>query len=427
MSTKNNKTCFNSIKGGLSETASDSTKEFVSADVTDTRLMGVVGMCVHWRLPQNTSMTDLYQFFYFDAEEDGFETYKSVLSSENDDDKEEIRMAENTLMGGLGGSKVRITEEEARYILQSYAEFNRQNNINFPAKYSEYSFMLTPAVTLSDSEKYLLMCKQCPQVTSPYQVINYFLMRCYGKDFEAAKFLTKDYVRTNLFPEHKAATLLKNTIEEYPDSISGTNSTYQSTDDSSSFGTFQTIRSYMCESLIEYDGKYFLLVTQLFLDRLRVVKYQKISSFKVSEAEAAMMIKRSEYITVIDIVPDAPLFTIGSTELSKRAMTSDHEGGRLFMLFYAHNDHVKNQVFNLNDDVLGIYFLVGDSQLILSSYSHDGIVALERDLQNSDIAPYMVPVSKYEFKDPVLFNFINSGFDDFEDFVDAIAGPSEDN
>lgn len=48
---------------------------------------------------------------------------------------------------------------------------------------------------------------------------------------------------------------------------------------------------------------------------------------------------------------------------------------------------------------------------------------MELDLAESSMAPYIVPVSKYEFKDPVLFDFINSSFDDFEDFVATITKP----
>ena len=80
----------------------------------------------------------------------------------------------------------------------------------------------------------------------------------------------------------------------------------------------------------------------------------------------------------------------------------------------------------LNDDVLGIYYFVEDSQLILASYSLEGIKALESDLKNSYMYDYVVPVSKYEFKEPVLFDFINSGFDDFEDFVEVISVNPED-
>ena len=101
---------FKLINGGLTETAEGSRKEFISAYVTDTRLMGVTGMYVHWALPENSHMTHLHQFFYFDAEECGFDTYRSVLGDGGKDEFEEIRDIENYLMGGLGGTNVGISD-----------------------------------------------------------------------------------------------------------------------------------------------------------------------------------------------------------------------------------------------------------------------------------------------------------------------------
>jgi hypothetical protein len=419
----NNDFNFKLIKGGLAETVNDSRKEFISACITDTRLMGVVGMYVQWALPDNIHLTHLHQFFYFDAEETGFDTYKSVLGDGSLKDFEEINDIENYLLGGLGGKKVNISEKEAMYMLQSYAALNARSELALPGEIDEYEFMLSPAIELSDSEAYALMCKQCPILDSPYQVINYFLMRCYGKDFGAAKFLTKGYVRTDIFPEHKGSTLLRNVIEEAPDEVSGTNTNYHTKDDSKDFGTFSTTKSYMCESLIEYRGKYFLIITQISLDHLKIVKFEKVSTFRISPAEASMMTSRGEFVTVLDLVPGAPNFTRHSTELVAKSMVTEYENGTLFMIFQPNNDHVKNSTYLLNDDVLGIYYLVDDSQLVLSAYSLENIRKLESDLETSDMARFLIPISKYEFKEPVIFDFISSLFDDFEDFVDAIAKP----
>ena len=426
MTYNKNNSPFKVITGGLTEDVNSSRKEFAAAYVTDTRLMGVVGMYVHWYLPDNVRHKELYQLFYFEAEEQGFDNYKSLLCSGSSDDAILVSKAENTLFGGLGGKQVYITEDEACFLLQKYANFNKEHNIPMPAGSKEYNFMLERKVDLSPEDEHLFMCKQCTKIDSPYQVINYFLMRCFGKDFEAAKSLTKGYVRTNLFPEHKCATFLRNNIEESPDSVSGTNSKFFVTDDDKDFGTFDTFKSYMCQSLIEYDGKYFLIITQVTLDQLKVVKYEKISTFKVTTAEASMMTSRGEFVTVCDLVEDAPEFNRSSTRLTPKSMVSNYDNGKLFMIFHPDNDHVKKQTYLLNDDVKGIYYLVDDSQLILASYSLDGIRSLEADLASSRMSSYVVPVSKYEFKEPVLFEFMNSPFDDFEDFVQTIALPGQD-
>ena len=421
MSEKDNRPRFTLINGGLAEKAGDSRKEFISAYVTDTRLMGVECTYVHWFLPENSHATHLHQFFYFDAEENGFDSYRSVLGDGSAKDEREVEDVENYLTGGLGGSKVSLSEREARYLLQSYVDLNLRNGLPLPEGSEECNFMLVPHIRLSETEEYVLACKQCPSLDSPYQVINYFLMRCFSHDFSAAKFLTKGYIRVNLFPEHKAATMLRNVIEEAADAVSGANSDYQATGGDKDFGTFDTLRSYMCETLIEYEGRYFLAVTQVTLDKFKVARYEKISSFQVSPAEASMMTSRAEFVTVADVVPAAPLFDRSSTRLAAKATVTDYENGRLFMIFRPNNDHVKKPVYLLNDDVLGVYYLLEDNQLILAAYSLEDIRRLEEDLASSPMARFVAPVSKYEFKEPVLFDFINSAFDDFEDFVAAIS------
>ena len=417
----NKQTQLTILRGGLAETSESSEKVFVSSYVTDTRLMGVIGVYIHWKLPQNITQTDFHQFFYFDAEEFGFDTYKGLLTGPEGNGLNELKNVENSLLGGLGGKQVNLSEQEARYLVQEYAALNRRMNLELPEGYEEYKFLLTPEIELENTEKYVLMSKQCPVLSSPYQVINYFLMRCFGKDFGAARFLTKNYVRTNIFPEHKAATLFKNTIDPSSDPVSGSNTNYYVTDNDKDFGTFQTHKSYLCESLIEYDDTYYLVVTQVTLDHLRVVRFEKVSSFKISSAEAAMMLTRPEYITVFDIFEDAPVFNHNTTELTKRAMITFHENGQLYMIFHSHNNHVNKRVFMLNEDVLGIYYVSDCGQLILSSFSAEGIRAMESDFFQSGYGIYTALVSKYQFKEPVLYDFISSDFEDFEDFVSFIA------
>ena len=435
-----NKSNFKVIKGGLSETSFTSSRQFVSAYITDTRLMGVVGIYIHWYMPQNTLRKHFHQFFYMDAEEFGFESYESILESDDGDRYYDILTIENKMIGGLGGRKVRLSEKEAMYMVQSYVKLNQRMGLPLPGDAEEYRFLLSPAIELSGEDEYTLMCKQCPVLETPYQVINYFLMRCFGRDFGAAKFLTRGYVRTDIFPEHKGATLMSNSIEEANDATSGSNTDYYSTDDDSDFGTFNTRKAYLCQSLIEYDGKYYLLVTQVTLDRLKVVKYQKISGFRVSAAEAAMMTSRSEFITVFEpldeelpeeLTPDmcgdvGLLFNSDSTELVSTAMVTDHDAGRAFIIFYPHNDHVGKKNYRLSDDVLGMYYVLDNGQIVLCAYERKNINLLEKDLLSSPIGSLVMPVAKYQFREPVIFDFISSGGDDFEEFVEMISEREDD-
>ena len=125
------------LDGGLSETAADSRKVFQSAYVTDTRLMGVLGMRICWHLPDNLHYKYQYQFFYFDAEEYGFDRYESGLSPiccrDYHQDPSVVREYASSMFGGLGARKREIDEKQAIYILQRYAAFNRAHGIPMPS------------------------------------------------------------------------------------------------------------------------------------------------------------------------------------------------------------------------------------------------------------------------------------------------------
>jgi len=381
------------LRGGLLDSAATSRKIFISAYVTNTRLMGVLGMYIHFSLPDNQALSDLHQFFYFDAEEFGFETYQSVLGN----DTARISEIEHSLIGGLGGEKVPLTLREAQYLLQEYVRLNRRMNIPLPEGIQEYGFLLDHDIMLSQPDLYILMCKQCVSTTDVCEVINYFLMRVTGKDFRAASFLTNRSFDMDLFPEFKAGTFCKNSIEPagQPD-------------------------VYLCESLCEFGNSYHIAVTAVTVSGLSISEARRISCFKISPAEAAMMLARSEFISVYEMLEPPEDFTAASTALSASAMATPHENGILYMMFHANNKHVAKWEYRLNEDVLGMYYVSSSGQLLAAAYSLEEIKKLENDLAKAPVGRTLIPTGKYEFQEPVLYEFIQSGFAEFEDFVDAI-------
>jgi hypothetical protein len=146
---------FKVIRGGAVASIRNNTRTFKSAFVTDTRLMGVVGLYISWELSNKNYKSDFHQFFYFDAEEYGFETYKGLIG----DDEVALNVIEQTLIGGLGGSKVNVTEKEATYLVQKYTAMNKDLSIPMPEPLNEYSFLLGEPVLLSDKEQNVLMDK----------------------------------------------------------------------------------------------------------------------------------------------------------------------------------------------------------------------------------------------------------------------------
>jgi len=387
---------FTVIKGGAAAALSNNRKKFLSAFITDTRLMGVIGLYIHWELSNKDFVSDFHQFFYFDAEEYGFETYKSLLGS----DPEALTIMEQTLIGGLGGSKVNVTEREATYLVQKFVAMNESLNIALPEGKAEYGFLLEEPVVLSEEEYRTLVDKLCTPIVSEYQLINYFLMRVFGRDFEAAAWLTTNDFPLDILPEEESATLCKNTIEEFYDE--------------------NGFCSYLCESLIEFDGKYKLVVSEIYLDNCKVSGTKKRSSFFVTSAEAAMMLNHPEFITVYEILVEMEDFQRRFASLTIGSMQTIHDNGRLYLEFNKNNDHVNRKVFRLNEDIHGLYYATDYGQLIIAAYSLHEIHEIEKSLSRSEVGTCIVPTAKYEFKEPILYEFIQSDFDDFTEFLDFL-------
>lgn len=386
---------FTVIKGGAAAALSNNSRSFLSGFITDTRLMGVVGLYIHWELSNTEFASDFHQFFYFDAEEYGFETYKSLLGS----DPEALAITEQALIGGLGGNKVNVNEREATYLVQKYVAMNEELSLPLPDGKNEFEFLLDEPITLSESENEVLIDKLSTPIVSEYQLINYFLMRVFGRDFEAAAYLATNDFSLNILPEDQGATLCKNSVEEFFD---------------------ENGCSYLCESLIEYDGKYKLVVSEIYLSEGKVSGTKKRSSFFVTSAEAAMMLNHPEFITVYEILTEMEDFLKRFTSLSANSMQTLHENGRLYLEFNKNNDHVNRKVFRLNEDIHGLYYATDFGQLIIAAYSLSEIHEIEKSLSKSEVCTCIIPTAKYEFKEPILYEFIQSDFDDFSDFLDFL-------
>ena len=400
-----NKPVFTVIEGGLLTAEKNAKMHFKSAYVTDTRLMGVLAVYAHWRkdLPGAYDFDDedneLHQFFYIDCEEMGLETYKSILGN----DREEIDLVEQALVGGLGAKKISLSERQLRALLTFYKNFNKHNGLPLPQNYDEYGFVLDEETVLSEAEQDTLMSLICSDITSDYQAVNYFLMRLFGRDFSGASYLAAKSCPLDIYSNYYQATFCKNVIDkarEYDDGAV----------------------AYVCESLIEMGGNYEIIISEVVVKDLKIMDCRHCSGFAVSSAEAAMMLAKPEFVTVYEVMlSDEDMDNnIGELTVNLNTVMSNHENGRMFMAFKPTNDHVNSRIFRLSNDVQGIYFLTDFGQLIASAYSLQDIRYLENKLKMSPIAPFLMVTAKYEFKEPVLFEFIQSDFEDFDDFLEFI-------
>ena len=228
-------------------------------------------------------------------------------------------------------------------------------------------------------------------------------MRCFGRDYTGAAYLSEGKFPLDLYDNYRQATFCKNVIYKDASYVDGAT-------------------AYMCESLIEMNNCYETVISRVVVRDLKIVDFEHCSGFAVSSAEAAMMLSKPEFVTVYEVLLSEQDMdeNIGELTITLNTVMSVHDNGRLFMAFKPSNSHVDSRIFRLSNDVRGIYFLTDYGQLIMAAYSLIEIQTLERKLAACPLAPFLMATAKYEFKEPVLFEFINSDFEDFEDFLEAI-------
>ena len=383
---------FTLLQGGLNSSIPDARKRFVSAYVTNTRLMGVLALYAHWKVEDGG---DIHQFFYIDCEEAGLETCTVFRGDWN----LEMQMAEQALVGGLGADKIPLTAKSLRWLMNYWKDFNESKGLPLPSNEDDYSFIFEKAPKLTKNEEAALMQNICGEITSDYQVVNYFLMRCFGQDESGAAYLAEDRVPLDIFSNYAKATFCKNTIDS-----SG------------------RPHEYICESLVEMGGKYETIITKIRIRNLKVAKFEYCSKASVTATEAAMMLRKTEFATVYELLMDDNDIeeNLGEFVLNLNTVMTTHPNGRLFMAFKPTNAHVAERVFMLSNDVKGVYFLTNYGQLIAVAYDHDSIIDLERELSSGPLRSYLLMIGQYELLDPVLFEFINSDYADFQAFIDPV-------
>lgn len=391
---------FTVLKGGLDGKPVDSTEEqtpyiFVSAWITDTRLMGVNAMCIYWK---DRLDTDIHQYFYFDAVDTGFERFDEVTGT----DENELREKEISYAGGLGGRKVELTEQEALYLIHDFIKVNKRTGEPVPNITIRLKKMLQRRTDPDEAGKAVIMQKICKEPLSVNEKINYFMMRVCDSDEGGLRFLSGGKLGRDASPVHgNLYTLHSNQI-----SFTGKNTA-------------------TCRSLVESDQKYELWISEVTLSQGFITSYKRSSRMKISDTEAYMSLSHSEYIMVYKMADDAEELTQDSTPFTRRSSLVEEEDGVSFMLFRPNNNHVDTKDYKLYNDIFGIYHITSTGQFICSSGDQRDLAMMELDLVFSPIYRSLELIGNYELNEPVMAQFLSSGYDDFNDFLRQITQPTE--
>jgi hypothetical protein len=361
--------------------------------------MGVFVVYVRWAVSAvgaNEDWTDLHQFFYIETTEVGIEVYRGI----HGDDGVAVLEAEQSMAGGLGAENIDLTEREARLLLQNYAGYNKRFREPLPEGRDEYGFILDEEIEAGKEERDGLFAKTCKTLENDNELVNYFLMRYFSGDGDAVRYLADCEIPENMPPAKKGDMLCMNKVRRHADA-DGTG-------------------SMVCESLIESGTDHRIIVSEIRAKDGKIKSIGVISDFAISGAETAMKLERPEFITVYEIFTDPESVMEYIDEHYLAAMQRDTEAGRLYLRFNENNGHVKKPLYRLNDDVAGMIFVSDEAQLVLAAYSLSRIHQLEHEAQAWPFSRQLLPIAKYEFKEDVFYDFINSEGSDFVHFVEYI-------
>ncbi len=388
-----------------------------SAQASDTRLMGVVALKLCFVLDAGevelqklredrvSFVRSFRQVYCFELEDGGLDR---AVEIEGEDGRARIRMrkAWHNVFGGLGGKEVELDPEEALWVIAKYTgdisafksklQPGIREVIDLALKSEEESPMKEAGVrALSE--------KLCVPICTDYGRINYFIMRCVSHDLDGAALLVDegaDRSRVDFPRIREQASLIRNDIEpvEREDGL------------------------YLCESVIDTETASYIMISEIRVGASGVIGARRIKVMKLSEWESRIKLNRPEYLTLYTLKDgeDGERAVECLSDLLPRASCKRYDDGVLFMDYYTNNSHVERPVFNIGDDLMASYYFTGEDQLLAASFSEQGITAAERRIALNGMIAMLDMTGRYSFTEPVLGPFIESGFEDFEEYLELI-------
>ncbi len=173
------------------------------------------------------------------------------------------------------------------------------------------------------------------------------MMRTVGQDWSGRRALwthkdrNYDFRDMTLMP----STLIRESIEEISEDV------------------------YEVTSLVDGFNGYDMYISEIKLcdntGSYKVESAEILQKMKISSIEAAMMLKKKEFISVYTVLDES--FDIDLEEQYPELMDNEHEAGVLYSRFKDNNDHVEKQIFYLSGDILGLYYITDEDQMLVSS------------------------------------------------------------
>lgn len=365
--------------------------KFVKAEATNTRLMGVVGVVARFL---DEGLREIVQIYHLDYEVYGIDGIYHLIEPSDQELENLILM----VTGGLGGDFIEIKEEAFYHLVLSAYTVDKnsvETHVDFDA-FSETFYSWEDH--LNAVEQAELYIRLAPKLDTNIAIINYLMMRLVGKDFIAAKILIDPQYEVELHCLELPYTLIKNTIKLVSEDTK--------------------IAHYRVEALIDFDEKYKLMLFDVELSKSTnlVVGLVHTESLTLSSIEAAFNLNKSEHIIVSQVTDH--FFERRFSKSNPEMMKQTYYQGNLYIEFNKDNGHVNQNPYYLNGDIYAMYFFSRSGHFLVASLVEENLLSIDQMLQDQNLYEESLQfICELKTDDPVLYSYINSGYDTIFDFL----------
>lgn len=358
---------------------------FEFAKITNSRLMGSMGLMIVWSENENT----LYQYFLLDAEGLGIADYVGLRNPSKDIAYRE----EERLMGGLGLDRIKISKEEALSLINHFGNKNLYYEKDLPGDIDEYIEIVNnyePEYTIED-----LYPKICKDINNEIEFINYMTMRLIAWDRESLKYFSDNEEISNMHITNINGALLKNTVSKR-----GNN-------------------KYISEAIYEDNDGYY--TSKIAFNIYKKEEKFKINSILIGEKnpiydfEVFDEISKPEFVAIYNL-KNKDEFIEKFYKDNPFVLKSDMDDATFFTRFNFNNNHVKENIYVINNDIKAIYYSI-NNEFFVGTYSDKDRKYINK-LLKCNYKDYLEIKEELYFEENVLYDFVESGSNDFYDFLD---------
>ena len=184
-------------------------------------------------------------------------------------------------------------------------------------------------------------------------------------------------------------------------------------------------RKYICKSLVEDDGLFYLIITEVRVVKDVIKSAKVISCMEITVWESAMQLRRIDYVLTAECKCSQDEFSKLISKTFHTVNSHSHENGMLYMIYRNNNDHVCSPHFRLDADLIGSVFFIDGKEAIVCSAEPGDTDIISKVLFLSDYFrenDKLGKIERFKFDDKIIGPFIDSGMDDFREFIEFYKG-----